>query len=198
MLLKNKNHLVKILIGFRIGLSAFILSVFNKNCRQIDIVNNFNLQIQFSIRYLYTVLFFFKKHSILLFNILTDITCLEILNSKLKYLLIYSVLNIQNNLRIFLKIKTNENNNMLSITSLFSTANWMEREIFDFFGLFFLFNKDLRRLLLDYGFQGYPLRKNFPLSGFIEVVYNDTIKKITYPKVNITQEYRLFFYQKTN
>ena len=74
----------------------------------------------------------------------------------------------------------------------------MEREIFDFFGLFFLFNKDLRRLLLDYGFQGYPLRKNFPLSGFIEVVYNDTIKKITYPKVNITQEYRLFFYQKTN
>ncbi len=69
----------------------------------------------------------------------------------------------------------------------------MEREIFDFFGLYFFFNKDLRRILLDYGFTGYPLRKDFPLSGFIELIYDDSIKKITYQKLILSQEYRIFF-----
>jgi len=71
---------------------------------------------------------------------------------------------------------------LLSVSSLFYNANWAEREVFDFYGLYFSLNKDLRRILLDYGFQGYPLRKDFPLTGFIELFYDDTIKKITYEK----------------
>ena len=84
--------------------------------------------------------------------------------------------------------------NLLSITSFFYSAVWLEREIFDFFGLYFFFNKDLRRILLDYGFIGNPLRKNFPLSGFIELFYDDSIKKIVYEKVTLCQEYRSFVY----
>jgi NADH-quinone oxidoreductase subunit C len=98
-----------------------------------------------------------------------------------------------------IKIKLKElNNNLLSITSIFYTAAWLEREVFDFFGLYFLYNKDLRRILLDYGFQGYPLRKDFPLSGFLELFYDDTLKKITYEKISLSQEYRIFFYTKNH
>ena len=74
----------------------------------------------------------------------------------------------------------------------------MEREVFDFFGLYFFYNKDLRRILLDYGFLGFPLRKDFPLSGFIELYYDDTIKKISYEKIALNQEYRIFFTQKNS
>jgi len=74
----------------------------------------------------------------------------------------------------------------------------VEREVFDFYGLYFLFNNDLRRILSDYGFQGYALRKDFPLSGFIELFYDDTIKKISYDKIFLAQEYRVFFYSKNH
>jgi len=95
---------------------------------------------------------------------------------------------------MIIKIKIKESlASILSSASLFYSANWLEREVFDFFGLFFFSNKDLRRILLDYGFKGYPLRKNFPLSGFIELFYNDITKKITYNKIELGQEYRIFF-----
>ena len=80
----------------------------------------------------------------------------------------------------------------MSISSLFTSAVWLEREVFDFFGIFFLLHKDLRRILLDYGFKGYPLRRNFPLSGFIELFYDDITKKITYSNLMLSQEYRFF------
>lgn len=96
---------------------------------------------------------------------------------------------------MFIKIKVQEfNKNLLSITSLFSSAWWLEREVFDFYGLYFFCHKDLRRILLDYGFRGHPLRKNFPLTGFIELFYDDSIKKIMYDRVTLSQEYRTFFY----
>lgn len=198
MLLTNNSSLIKLLIGFRTGLTSVILNTFNRSYLQINIISGFNLQIEFTIKYLYPFLLFCKKHSLSLFNILTDIVCYEFLGSKFRFVLIYTLLNTTTALRLYVKVKSSETNfNLLSITSLFYTASWAEREVFDFFGLYFLYNKDLRRILLDYGFQGYPLRKDFPLSGFVEVYYDDTIKKITYDKIVLAQEYRIFFYPKT-
>jgi len=199
LIITHKFYLLKLLIGFRIGFLSIINNVFNMSCLKISILNGFNIQIEFSLKYLYSVLLFLKKHSLYLLDILTDITCCEFLGFKFRFLLIYTLLSVKNGgLRLILKIKTQEQSfSVLSVTSIYNSANWSEREIFDFFGLFFLYNKDLRRILLDYGFSGYPLRKDFPLSGFIEVYYDDTIKKITYDNVNLTQEYRIFFFPKS-
>lgn len=197
MLTTNDSSLIKLLIGFRTGLVSVILKIFNHSYLQITIISGFNLQIELTLKYLYPFLLFCKKHSLFLFTILTDIICYEFLGNKFRFILIYTLLNIKNSLRFYVKLKTSEsNNNLISITSLFYTAAWAEREVFDFFGLYFLFNKDLRRILLDYGFRGYPLRKDFPLSGFIEVYYDDTVKKITYEKIVLAQEYRIFFKHK--
>lgn len=193
----NKFFLIKLLIGLRIGFICLLNNIINKNCLKIITLNGFNLQIELNIHYLFPLLLFFKKHSLFLMDILTDITCCEFLGFKYRFLLIYALLSTKYSLRSILKIKTSEQSFfLLSVASIYNSANWSEREIFDFFGLFFLFNKDLRRLLLDYGFNGYPLRKDFPLSGFIEVYYDDTIKKITYDNVNLAQEYRIFFFPK--
>jgi NADH-quinone oxidoreductase subunit C len=83
----------------------------------------------------------------------------------------------------------------LSIVSLFNSSMWCEREIFDFFGVFFIYNQDLRRILTDYGFKGFPLRKDFPLSGYIELYYDDSEKKIIFKKIEFTQEFKHFSLQ---
>ena len=76
--------------------------------------------------------------------------------------------------------------------NIYKAANWLEREIWDMFGIFFVNHKDLRRILTDYGFEGYPLRKDFPLSGFLEVYYNELKKRVIYKPINLSQQYRLF------
>lgn len=86
---------------------------------------------------------------------------------------------------------------MLSLISIYLNSSWSEREIFEFYGIYFYLNKDLRRLLLDYGFRGYPLRKDFPLTGFIELYYDDSTKKIVYEKVNLNIDYKKNFFFKS-
>jgi len=112
---------------------------------------------------------------------------------KYKYVLIYTLLSVQINIRLNLKTKVwfNTKIKILSTLTLFLSSSWAEREIFDFYGLYFFFNKDLRHLLLDYGFKGYPLRKDFPLTGYIELFYDDSIKKIIYQKIELNLEYRI-------
>lgn len=197
--INNKGYIYKLLIGFRTGLNSLFIHIFKDCYFRIGIINNYNLQIEIDNKYLYPFIFFCKKHTLCLFNILIDLICFEFLGTKYRYVLIYNFLSINYTLRLLIKIKLQElNNSLLSITSIFYTAGWLEREVYDFFGLYFYYNKDLRRILLDYGFQGYPLRKDFPLSGFIELFYNDTIKKITYEKIALSQEYRVFFYTKNH
>lgn len=200
MIIKNNNNLLyKLLNGFRIGITSLLINIFKTGYCRIGLISGFQLQIELNSKYILPFLFFCKNHGLCLFHILTDIICYEFLNTKYRYTLIYNLLNIENCIRLLIKIKIQESNNkLLSITTIFNSANWSEREIFDFYGVYFLFNKDLRRILLDYGFQGYPLRKDFPLSGFIELFYDDTIKKITYEKITLSQEYRQFFYTKNN
>ena len=90
--------------------------------------------------------------------------------------------------------KVNETNKILSLVSIYRSVSWSEREIFDFFGIFFFENKDLRKILTDYGFKGFPLRKDFPLTGFIEVRYINNEKRILAEEVSLAQDFRTFYF----
>lgn len=194
---KNNTNLIKIINGFRIGLNVILNNIFKKNIKKINLKPDFFLELEVTSKQFYVLLFFLKKHSLCSYNILIDLVCFELIHTKFRYILVYNLLNINTGMRLAVKTKFKElNKNLLSVTTLFYTANWSEREVYDFYGLFFYLNKDLRRILLDYGFKGYPLRKDFPLSGFLELFYDDTIKKIVYDKITLCQEYRIFFYNK--
>lgn len=195
MYLSNQNYLSKILIGFRTGFSSLLLNIFINKIYKLNFTNTWNLYLEIKIKYLYILLFFFKNHSLLLFFFLIDLICYEILGWQYKYILIYTLLSTVINVRLYIKTKIllHSKFKILSSLTLFLSSSWAEREIFDFFGLYFLLNKDLRRLLLDYGFHGYPLQKDFPLTGYIELFYDDSLKKIIYEKIELNLEYRTFF-----
>jgi NADH:ubiquinone oxidoreductase subunit C len=101
-------------------------------------------------------------------------------------------LSIRFNNRLKVKININELESVDSIINIYKTAGWSEREAWDMFGIFFNNHPDLRRILTDYGFEGHPLRKDFPLSGFVEVYYNELKKRVVYEPLNLSQQYRLF------
>ena len=105
---------------------------------------------------------------------------------------IYHLLSPVKNLRVRVKLTTDEDTPVPSVTSVYPGANWYEREAFDMYGIFFTRHPDLRRLLTDYGFEGYPLRKDFPLTGFVEVRYDDEVKRVVYEPVSLRQEFRQF------
>jgi NADH-quinone oxidoreductase subunit C len=105
---------------------------------------------------------------------------------------VYHLLSPKKNLRVRLKVKTDEMTPVPSITPVFPGANWFEREAYDLYGVLFTGHPELRRLLTDYGFDGHPLRKDFPLTGFVEVRYDDELKRVVYEPVKLTQEFRNF------
>jgi len=135
---------------------------------------------------------FIKKHIGYQFNLLSCISGVDLLKSKYRFLISYELLSILFNNKLRLKIFIDEFNAIPSITSLFTNASWWEREIWDMYGTFFEHNIDLRRILTDYGFEGYPLRKDFPLSGFYELLFNLNIKKVESVPVFFAQDYRSF------
>ena len=96
------------------------------------------------------------------------------------------------NTRIRVKLSTDEDTPVASVTSIFNSANWWEREVWDMFGIGFIDHPDLRRILTDYGFEGHPLRKDFPLTGYVELRYDDEQKRVVYEPVKLTQEFRTF------
>lgn len=193
--LSNYNFLSKLIIGFRTGFSAILFQVFKNKIYKLTLTNIWNLYLEIKIKYLFTLLFFLKKHCLLLFSFLIDLICYEIKNTNYNYILLYSLLSFHTNIRLTIKTKVlfTTKSKIISILTLFLNSSWAEREIFDFYGLYFFFNHDLRRLLLDYGFKGYPLQKNFPLSGYIELYYDEVIKKIIYEKVDLNLTYRIFY-----
>jgi NADH-quinone oxidoreductase subunit C len=109
-----------------------------------------------------------------------------------RFEVIYHLLSPVKNLRVRIKLSTDEDTPVPSVTSVYPGANWYEREAFDMYGIFFTRHPDLRRLLTDYGFEGYPLRKDFPLTGFVEVRYDDEVKRVVYEPVSLRQEFRQF------
>jgi|TARA_Y100000310_G_scaffold114339_1_gene112838 NADH-quinone oxidoreductase subunit C len=138
-----------------------------------------------------TVLFL-KTNEKCKFKQLIDITAVDYLQKDKRFKIVYLLLSHENNLRIIINIDIDEKITIPSITKIFPSANWMEREVFDMYGVSFKDHPDLRRILTDYGFEGYPLRKDFPLTGHLEVRYSEENKKVTYEKVKLDQKYRNF------
>ena len=129
------------------------------------------------------------------FRQLIDITAADYPENQNRFKMIYLLLSHEFNQRIILSYFINENEKIFSLTKIFPSANWMEREIFDMYGIKFSDHPDMRRILTDYGFQGYPLRKDFPLTGHNEVRYSEDEKKVIYEPVKLEQNYRNFDYE---
>jgi NADH-quinone oxidoreductase subunit C len=138
---------------------------------------------------------FLKSYESCKFKQLIDIVGADYPENEKRFELIYLFLSHENNLRIKLLIKFEINHAINSITKIFPSANWMEREVFDMYGIKFKNHPDLRRILTDYGFKGYPLRKDFPLTGFNEVRYSEKDKKVIYEPVKLEQNYRNFDFE---
>ena len=141
---------------------------------------------------LLNVLKFLKFNEKCKFRQLIDIAGVDYPGDEKRFNLVYLLLSHHYNLRIKVLIKFETNKQIPSITKLYPSANWMEREVFDMYGIQFKNHPDLRRILTDYGFKGHPLRKDFPLTGFNEVRYSEKEKKVIYEPVNLEQEYRDF------
>ena len=157
-------------------------------------INHEQLEIQIDKESLLDVIIFLKKNDSTKFRQLIDITAVDYIGSENRFKMIYLLLSHECNLRINITFNINENEVVNSLTKIFPSANWMEREVFDMYGIIFNDHPDLRRILTDYGFSGYPLRKDFPLTGHTEVGYDDVEKKVVYEPVKLTQEYRDFDY----
>jgi len=126
------------------------------------------------------------------FSTLVDITAVDYPGRADRFEVVYHFLSMYRNHRIRLKLMAGEDDIVPSLTGLHPSANWFEREIFDMFGILFSGHPDLRRLLTDYGFRGHPLRKDFPTTGYTEVRYDETLKRVVYEPVSLVQEYRQF------
>ncbi len=126
------------------------------------------------------------------FSQLIDICGVDYPGRSQRFDVVYHLLSLHQNQRVRVKITTDENTAVPSICELFPVANWFEREAFDMYGIRFSGHPDLRRILTDYGFSGHPLRKDFPVTGFVEVRYDDEVKRVVYEPVKLTQEYRSF------
>jgi len=129
------------------------------------------------------------------FKILTDLTAVDYPNKPERFEVVYNLLSLSQNQRVRVKITTDENTPVLSAVSVFSAAGWYERETWDMYGIYFSGNPDLRRILTDYGFEGHPLRKDFPLTGYVELRYDDELKRVVYEPVQLVQDFRTFDFQ---
>ena len=141
------------------------------------------------------VILFLKNDENTNFKQLIDITAVDYPENEKRFKLVYLLLSHEFNTRILIDCFINENEIPPSLTKIYPSANWMEREVFDMYGISFKDHPDLRRILTDYGFKGYPLRKDFPLTGHSEVRYNEEEKKVIYEPVKLEQNYRNFDYE---
>jgi NADH-quinone oxidoreductase subunit C len=126
------------------------------------------------------------------FRILVDLCGVDWPQRPRRFDVVYHLLSLSKNLRIRVKVEADDQTPVPSVVSVYPAANWFERETFDMYGVVFAEHPDLRRILTDYGFSGYPLRKDFPLTGYVEVRYDDELKRVVYQPVELVQEFRDF------
>ena len=162
---------------------------------QSSLIENNELLIEINENDLIQVVQFLKSDEKFKFRQLIDIAGVDYPDEERRFRLVYLFLSHENNNRLKLSIKFEINQVIDSITKIFPSANWMEREVFDMYGIKFKNHPDLRRILTDYGFKGHPLRKDFPLTGFNEVRYSEKEKKVIYEPVKLEQNYRNFDFE---
>ena len=162
---------------------------------QSSLIENEELLIFINENNLIDVIQFLKSNENCKFRQLIDIAGVDYPNDEKRFQLVYLLLSHEHNLRIKVSIRFQVDQNISSLTKIFPSANWMEREVFDMYGVRFKNHPDLRRILTDYGFKGHPLRKDFPLTGFNEVRYSEKEKKVVYEPVKLEQNYRNFDFE---
>ena len=158
-------------------------------------INFDQLFIDVDIENIISTILFLKTNEKCRFKQLIDITAVGYPEKEKRFKIVYLLLSHEKNLRIVINTHINEKIVVPSITKIFPSANWMEREVFDMYGVSFKDHPDLRRILTDYGFEGYPLRKDFPLTGHTEVRYSEAKKKVISEPVKLDQEYRDFDFE---
>jgi NADH-quinone oxidoreductase subunit C len=135
---------------------------------------------------------FLRDDADCLYKMLVDLCGVDYLDRDERFEIVYNLLSLKHNRRLRVKVTANEDSPVPSVTSVYSTAGWFEREAWDLYGIFFSDHPDLRRLLTDYGFEGHPMRKDFPLTGYVEVRYDTEQKRVVYEPVKLTQAFRTF------
>ena len=155
-------------------------------------INFGQLVLEVSIEDFYSTILYLKTNDKIRFKQLIDITAVDYPKEIKRFRLVYLLLSHENNLRIILNLNISEKDAVPSIVKIYPSANWMEREVFDMYGIPFKDHPDLRRILTDYGFEGHPLRKDFPLTGHTEVRFSEEKKKVVYEPVKLDQQYRDF------
>jgi NADH-quinone oxidoreductase subunit C len=138
------------------------------------------------------LLTFLRDDSGCLFKQVMDVCGVDWPGREQRFDVVYHLLSMKHNQRVRVKVATDEETAIPSITGIFSAAGWFEREVWDMYGVTFSGHPDLRRILTDYGFEGHPLRKDFPLTGYVEMRYDDEVKRVVYEPVKLTQDFRSF------
>lgn len=151
-----------------------------------------NLTVSVKPKNVYDFLFFLKYHTSYQFEILTCISGVDFPEEKYRFKVVYDLLSIRYNARIRVETCTHELLSLPSCSSIFPAANWYECEIWDMYGVFFENHPNLKRILTDYGFEGHPLRKDFPLTGYVEMRYSEVEKRVIHEPIELCQEYREF------
>lgn len=157
----------------------------------LNIQNN-TITVHANVKTLSLLMSFLKTHQPLKFKTLTSVTAVDYPEKDQRFEINYFLLSYKLNTRLIIKVLTDDLTPIPSITSVYESANWYEREIWDLFGVVFSNHSDLRRILTDYGFEGFPFRKDFPQNGFLEVRYDDEKKHVLYEPVELSQEFRSF------
>jgi len=158
-------------------------------------INFGQLYLDIDVKDVISTILFLKTNDKCRFKQLIDITAVDYPNKESRFKIVYLLLSIENNLRIIVNTNIEDKKIVPSLTKIFPSSNWMEREVFDMYGISFKDHPDLRRILTDYGFEGYPLRKDFPLTGHTEVRYSEDEKKVVSEPVKLDQEYRKFDFE---
>jgi len=176
------------------NLEKIVNSSLSTKIKSSEIKFNY-LTIEIEIEEITQVILFLKTNEKCKFRQLTDITAVDYPRKEKRFKLVYLLLSHENNHRLIINSNIKEKTIVPSITKIFPSANWMEREVFDMYGITFKDHPDLRRILTDYGFEGHPLRKDFPLTGYKEVRYSENQKKVIYESVKLEQNYRNFDFE---
>ena len=175
-----------------------IEKILNTRFRNMGIetrIINEELTLNISKSLLLQVMGYLRDDKEFLFKQLIDICAVDFPNRSERFEIVYHLLSVKLNQRIRVKLKVADGDLVPSLVTLYEAANWYEREIWDLFGVMFSDHPDLRRILTDYGFQGHPLRKDFPLSGFSQVRYDDIEKRVVNENVNLVQDFRTFDFE---
>jgi NADH-quinone oxidoreductase subunit C len=157
-------------------------------------VANDELTLTSSVAHIIELLTFLRDDENCLFSQLMDVTAIDYPNRPERFEVVYNLLSLKKNRRIRIKVAVEEGLGVPSACEVFPSAGWFEREVWDMYGVFFMYHPDLRRILTDYGFEGHPQRKDFPLTGYVEMRYDEDQKRVVYEPVKLNQAYRSFDY----